>query len=113
MSDLSVLLGVISSFFSALNGVQIKQTLLSLANKLGEINYLINLISSVVLVPFIYLFNEHENIIRFHGLFHIHFWFILISSGLLGFLLGLSVTFQIQVTSPLTANISGIKNFIT
>ena len=102
-----MLFGVLSSFFGALNGVYIKKSFQVLKN-LWELNFLLNIISTVTLVPVIYMCNEHERISQFPYLMSFNFWNALCLSGLLGFLVGLAVSFLIQMTSPLTANISGV-----
>jgi GDP-fucose transporter C1 len=97
-----------SSFFGVLNGIYLKKTLDILDANLWELNYYINLVSSLVLLPISFIFKEHEKIFEFEPLLTLWFWILLISSGLIGFLLGLATTFQMHQTAPLTANISGV-----
>lgn len=97
-----------SSFFGVLNGIYLKKTLDVLDANLWELNYYINLVSSLVLLPISFIFNEHDNILVFEPLTTLWFWFLMVSSGLVGFLLGLATTFQMHQTAPLTANISGV-----
>ncbi len=108
MTNLSIFLGILSSFFGALNGVYIKKTINILNNNLWEMNLLTNLVTLIVLLPLIYIFDEVNNIVEFKGLWLLSFWYALFISGLFGFLLGLAISFQIKVTSPLTSNISGV-----
>ena len=105
-------MGVLSAFFTALFGVEIKRTLAHIANNLWELNYIVNLVSCIVLVPFIFVFNEHETIAKYDGLKNASFWLVLASSGLLGFLLGLATAFQIHMISPLPSNISGVAKLL-
>jgi solute carrier family 35 (GDP-fucose transporter), member C1 len=102
------MLGIISSFFGVLNGIYLKKTLDILDANLWELNYYINLISSLVLLPVSFVFYEHVNIFEFEPLYTFQFWLLMSSSGVIGFLLGLATTFQMHHTAPLTANISGV-----
>ena len=108
MSNFTVVLGILSSFFGTLNGVYIKKTLVHLDYNLWELNYFINLASSLVLLPVSFMFKEYVNIFDFSKLYTLDFWFLMCLSGVVGFLLGLATTFQMHQTVPLTANISGV-----
>lgn len=53
------------------------------------------------------LFGEHNEVISFPKIFDSYFWFAMTVSGVLGFSMGYVTSLQIQVTSPLTHNVSG------
>ena len=61
----------------------------------------------MAILPIIFYQREQERIIQFEGLTSWYFWAILSLTGFLGFLVGYATSLQIQLTSPLTHNISG------
>lgn len=52
-------------------------------------------------------FGELGTVMSYQKLFNIPFWFAMTMAGLLGFSMGYVTGFQIQMTSPLTHNVSG------
>ena len=54
-----------------------------------------------------FLFGEHIEIANFPKIFDSYFWFAMFISGILGFSMGYVTSLQIQVTSPLSHNVSG------
>ena len=74
---------------------------------LWKLNFYNNLYASIVIVPLVYVLNEPERIKQFDGLYSIDFWFKMSITGFLGFFVGYATSLQIQLTSPLTHNISG------
>ena len=109
LSNLSIVLGILSSLFGVLYSIYLKKTLQPLENNLYELNYFLNLISVLILLPVSIMFGEAPNLFGYELLYSPYFWFLMTLSGLVGFLLGLAVTFQMHHTQPLTANISGVS----
>jgi solute carrier family 35 (GDP-fucose transporter), member C1 len=107
LNEYGVVYGVLSAFFSALTGVYIKKTIKLLNDDLWKLNFYNNLYASLAILPIIFYQREQERIIQFEGLTSCYFWFILSLTGFLGFLVGYATSLQIQLTSPLTHNISG------
>ena len=53
------------------------------------------------------IFGEYNEVVNFPLLFNTRFWLLMSCSGVFGFAIGTITGLQIQVTSPLTHNISG------
>jgi GDP-fucose transporter C1 len=102
-----ILYGLFSSIFAALNSVYIKKTNKLVDFNLCKLNYFTNFYATIIFIPIIFLNGEYEKVIGFKNLFSIYFWAAMSFSGLLGFLVGYVTSLQIEVTSPLTHNISG------
>lgn len=108
-----IFFGVLSSFFAALNGVYIKKTISVVDNNIWKLNFITNIYASVIFLPLIWFAGETENIFSFPGLTDSYFWFCMSVSGFMGFMIGYVTSRQVQVTSPLTHNISGTtKSYI-
>ncbi len=108
-----VIFGVLSSFFSPLNSVYIKKSIKLVSNDLWLMNFWLNINAVVLAFPLIFIFDEHKKITTYNAIYYSFFWIILVISGILGFLVGYVTSLQIQVTSPLTHNISGTaKSYI-
>jgi len=78
-----------------------------LDDDLWKLNFYNNLYASVVIIPLVYILNEPDRIKQFEGLYLMDFWFKMSLTGFLGFFVGYATSLQIQLTSPLTHNISG------
>ncbi len=102
-----VIFGVLSSFFSPLNSVYVKKSIKLVSNDLWLMNFWLNLSAVILAFPLIFIFDEHRKIMTYSAIYDPFFWVVLVISGVLGFLVGYVTSLQIQVTSPLTHNISG------
>jgi GDP-fucose transporter C1 len=102
-----ILYGLLSSIFAALNSVYIKKTNKLMDLNLCKLNYFTNFYATIIFIPIIFYIGEFEQVIRFKNLYSIYFWAAMSFSGLLGFLVGYVTSLQVEVTSPLTHNISG------
>lgn len=108
-----VFFGVLSSFFAPLNSVYVKKSIKLVSNDLWLMNFWLNVCAVIFTFPLIFIFDEHRKITTYSAIYSTFFWIILIISGVLGFLVGYVTSLQIQVTSPLTHNISGTaKSYI-
>ena len=105
---IGVVYGVLSSLFCALNGVYIKKSLTFVEGNLFKLNFWLNVYSMILLTPLIFLNGEHETLVQFNTVYRPSFWLWLAMAGLLGLLVGFVTSLQIELTSPLTHNISGI-----
>ena len=91
--------------------VYIKKTIKYVDNNLWTLNLWSNLYACIFFIPF--TLYENEKITNFSQINNRYFWFILILSGLVSFLVGYLTSLQIKLTSPLTHNISGqTKSYI-
>jgi GDP-fucose transporter C1 len=96
-----------ASFFVALNAIYQKKSLNAVDNNIWKLTYYNNINACIIFLPFIFLFGEYSEISTFPLIFDSYFWFAMTVSGVLGFSMGYVTSLQIQVTSPLTHNVSG------
>jgi GDP-fucose transporter C1 len=96
-----------ASFFVALNAIYTKKCLNAVDNNIWKLAIYNNFNACFIFLPFIFIFGEHTEILNFNKIYSIQFWFTMIVSGILGFSMGYVTALQIQVTSPLTHNVSG------
>ncbi|CAH8520150.1 unnamed protein product, partial [Schistosoma turkestanicum] len=103
---IGLMFGVASSITCALNSIYTAKCLPKVEGSVWRLTLYNNLNSIVLLIPMIGLLEYQP--IKEH-LFHVsvYFWFIMVISGIFGFSIGYISTLQIQVTSPLTHNVSG------
>lgn len=102
-----VFYGIMASFFVALNAIYTKKSLNAVDNNIWKLTYYNNINACFIFLPFMFLFGEHNEIAAFTHLFDAYFWFAMTVGGVLGFAMGYVTSLQIQVTSPLTHNVSG------
>lgn len=105
-SLVGTLFGVFSSLFVALNSVYTSSALEILSNDKSKLVFYNNLNSFILLCPLMLFF---EGDVLFSGVSSasLGFWTMMVIAGALGFVIGIVTVWQIQVTSPLTHNISG------
>jgi GDP-fucose transporter C1 len=102
-----VVFGILASFFVALNSIYTKKSLNAVDDNVWKLTLYNNLNACVIFVPMIFFFGEHQVIVDFEYLISPYFWFAMFLGGFLGFSMGYVTGLQIQVTSPLTHNVSG------
>ena len=102
------LFGVTSSCFVSLNSIYTKKVISVVDGNKWTLS-LYNNVNAVLLFPFLILvFGELEIIVEHVGmLYSSKFWGLMTVGGVAGFAIGIASIMQIQVTSPLTHNISG------
>ena len=100
-----------ASFFVALNAIYTKKSLNAVDNNIWKLTIYNNFNAIFIFLPLIFIFGEHSEVISFHYAFSynvvLYFWFAMSISGVLGFSMSYVTSLQIQVTSPLTHNVSG------
>ncbi len=99
--------GVLASASVALYAIYTKKVLPAVENNVWRLALYNNLNATFLFLPLIIIFGEVGEVINFPLLFNGHFWLIMSLSGVFGFAIGYVTGLQIQVTSPLTHNISG------
>lgn len=99
--------GVIGSLSLSLYSIYTKKTLPYVNQEVLLLNYYVNLYSCVLFVPLMMIAGEFSSIATYPLLFEPSFWGFLTIGGLCGFAIGYVTGLQIQMTSPLTHNISG------
>jgi GDP-fucose transporter C1 len=102
-----VFFGIMASMFVAVNAIYTKKSLKLVDDNIWKLGLYNSFNACVIFLPFIFLFDEHTEIYNFPKLFNSYFWFAMSVSGVLGFSMGYVTSLQIQVTSPLTHNVSG------
>lgn len=107
LSIMGVVFGVLASATVALNAIFTKKVLPLVDNNVWRLTLYNNINASILFLPMMVLFGEVGEVINFPKLGNIHFWNMMIISGIFGFAIGSVTGLQIQVTSPLTHNISG------
>jgi len=105
-SLIGTLFGVCSSLFVALYSVYTSSALTHLNNDKSKLIFYNNINSCLLMVP-IMLYYEGSILAKNMASTTLPFWFMMLVAGFLGFLIGVVTMWQIQVTSPLTHNISG------
>ncbi|VBB25306.1 unnamed protein product [Acanthocheilonema viteae] len=107
LSVTGVIYGVAASMFVALNAIYTQRTLPSVGDSVAQLTLYNNINSLVLFLPVMFVTGDISEMFYFRGLSSIRFWTLMTLSGIFGFLMSYVTGWQIQVTSPLTHNISG------
>ncbi|KAK0168832.1 hypothetical protein PV327_002599 [Microctonus hyperodae] len=99
--------GVLGSLTVCLYSIVTKRVLPLVNDEIWLLSYYNNAYSIFLFVPLMLINDEYNTIRNFDKLNELYFWFAMIIGGICGFAIGFITTLQIQVTSPLTHNISG------
>ncbi|KAI5748889.1 hypothetical protein M8J76_002908 [Diaphorina citri] len=106
-STLGTIYGVISSFAQALFSIHTKEVLPYVNDKIWLVSYYNNVYAVALFIPIIFICGEVSELANYPHLFSFYFWILLTIGGVFGLTIGYVTSLQIQVTSPLTHNISG------
>ena len=107
LSITGVVYGVLASLFVSLNAIQTKKTLPVVDNSVWILN-LYNSINAIILLFLLMIVTGELKVLwNFGKFFDLFFWSLMTLSGIFGFAIGFVSGLQIQVTTPLTHNISG------
>lgn len=107
LSISGVLYGTGASFFVSLNAIHTKKTLPAVHDSVWLLSFYNNVISVALLALLMLFGGEFTILFNYEHLTSPYFWFLMSLSGFLGFAIGFVTGLQIQVTTPLTHNISG------
>ncbi len=99
--------GVASSIFVALNAIYTTRCLPCVDNNVWRLCLYNNFNACILFLPFMFIFGELSPVLNYSKLFNLPFWFAMTMAGVLGFSMGYVTGYQIQMTSPLTHNVSG------
>ena len=102
-----VAFGVSASCCVALYSIYTKKVLPAVEQNLWKLALYNNLNACVLFLPLMLLAGEAPEIWSFNKLFDVTFWSMMCIGGVFGFAIGYVTGLQIQVTSPLTHNVSG------
>lgn len=106
LSVLGVIFGVLASAFVSLNAIFTKKVLPSVDSSVSLLSYYNNALACFVFLPLIVLAGEVPAVVNLLSAGW-NYWTMMVLGGLFGFAIGYVTGLQIQVTSPLTHNISG------
>ena len=107
LNVMGVCFGVGASCFVALYSIYTKKVLPAVDNNVWRLAMYNNFNAIFLFLPLIVIFGEVGEVFYFPKLLSVQFWIIMSLSGVFGFAIGYVTGLQIQVTSPLTHNISG------
>ncbi|XP_064632405.1 GDP-fucose transporter 1-like [Lineus longissimus] len=107
LSVMGVIFGVLASLFVALNAIFTKKVLPAVNQNIWRLALYNNFNAMILFLPLMLLSGEFESVIYFDRLGYPFFWIAMFAGGVFGFAIGYVSGLQIQVTSPLTHNISG------
>jgi len=104
----AVVFGVCSSIFLAVYSIKVKTVIEIDFHSDQWIVTLLNTTEAVILmIPVVYLSGELDIMLSLPVIYDTGFWLVMIFTGVVGFLINVAIFYQIQTTSPLTANLSG------
>lgn len=107
-SLVGTLFGVSASCFVSLNSIYTKRVSGLVDNNKWRLAAYNNVNACMLFLPLMILQGEvHVVMTHLDTLFTLKFWFLMCVGGVFGFMIGIMSILQIQVTSPLTHNISG------
>ena len=99
--------GVLASGFVALNSIYTKKLLPAVSNNMWKLTLYNNFNALFLFLPMILLSDEPSNLVNFEKYDSVTFWAALFLGGVFGMAISYVAGLQIQVTSPLTHNVSG------
>lgn len=107
LSLMGVVFGVMASASVALNSIYTKKVLPVVDNNIWRLTFYNNVNACFIFLPLMLTFGEAGEVWGFSKLRDVTFWTYMTVGGVFGFAIGYITGLQIQVTSPLTHNISG------
>lgn len=107
LSILGTIFGVTASLFVSLYSIYTKKMLVFVDHSVWLLGYYNNINASILFIPLMLLTGEISEVTSFSGITSTAFWTMMLTGGIFGFAIGYVTGLQIQVTSPLTHNISG------
>lgn len=106
ISLVGVISGVLASLCVALYAIFTKKVLPLVGDNIWRLQFYNNL-NAVVLLSILVFLAERSVLAKFPYWFSPLFWLLMVVAGIFGIAIGYITSLQIQVTSPLTHNISG------
>ena len=107
LSIFGILSGVLASLSVALYAIFTKRVLPHVDNNIWRLQIYNNINAIGLLIPIMLLLGEVPILIHFQYWTTPYFWFLILVAGMFGIAIGYVTALQIQVTSPLTHNVSG------
>ena len=106
-SLIGTIFGVIGSLSLSLYSIYNKKVLPFVNQEIWLLSYYNNFYSSILFLPFIVIMGETTTLYNYENILAPWFWGCILISGICGLAIGYVTSLQIQVTSPLTHNVSG------
>lgn len=106
-SLIGTIYGVVGSLMLSLYSIYTKKVLPSVNQEVWLLSYYNNAYSIILFIPLIVLNGELKALWNYSNYDSTFFWVQMVVGGVCGFAIGYFTSLQIQVTSPLTHNISG------
>ncbi|XP_043289068.1 GDP-fucose transporter 1 [Venturia canescens] len=107
LSTLGTIYGVLGSLMLSLYSIQTKKVLPFVDQEIWLLSYYNNVYSIFLFIPMMLINGEFVVIYDYPRTSEPFFWYTMLVGGVCGFAIGYVTALQIQVTSPLTHNISG------
>lgn len=107
LSVMGTIYGVLGSLTLSLYSIQTKSVLPLVDQEIWLLSYYNNAYSIFLFIPLMLLNEEFNVICNYPRIAEPFFWLTMTIGGVFGFAIGYVTALQIQVTSPLTHNISG------
>eukprot|EP00055_Hartaetosiga_balthica_P002998 m.6040 g.6040 ORF g.6040 m.6040 type:complete len:333 (-) comp2535_c0_seq1:373-1371(-) len=107
LSFAGVVYGILASACVALNAIYIKKVLPFVDNNMWKLTAYNNANAFLLFIPVIIILGEVPLITSSTDAMSLSFWLLMTLAGIFGIAIGLVTMLQIQVTSPVTHNISG------
>lgn len=104
---MGIFYGIAASITVALNAIYTKKVLPSVSNSVWKLTLYNNVNAVILFIPILIVSGDFSTVINFPKLAYHRFWIAILVSGVFGFGMGYVTGLQIQVTSPLTHNVSG------
>ena len=106
LSTNGVLFGMTTSFFVAMNGILIKQSLDVVHQDAEKLTLYNNINASLLFLPLLLATGQLSSVWNSPRIDDVYFWISLLLSGLMSLAMGWVSALQIQLTSPVTHHIS-------
>ena len=107
LSVFGVACGVVASLSVALYAIYTKRVLPSVDNNIWRLQFYNNANALLLLLPLVFVMGEGKVLYEFKFWWNATFWGLIVTAGTFGIAIGYITALQIQVTSPLTHNVSG------
>lgn len=107
LSVFGVICGLLASATLSMYSIYTKKMLPIVEESVSLLTYYNNVNALLMFMPLIVAFGEVQTVYNFQYLHDPIFWGLMVVSGVFGFLISYVTMLQIQVTSPLTHNVSG------
>lgn len=106
-SLVGTIFGVVGSLALSLYSIYNKKVLPFVNQEIWLLSFYNNVYSTILVFPFLFLFGDFRELSQYENITALWFWASIFVSGVCGLAIGYVTSLQIQVTSPLTHNVSG------